>query len=378
MKTKALFALAILLAGLLAMPACEKKKEDTTKELTPEEAKIELRDASQEISTNMDNMMSTPAMQSVDFLMQMMGSGDVNSTLKTIIFNSGRLNLTKVKQAFAPTAQRDDGIGQYGIYAYNFIIDEFELVETTTNSLVLRYPANETAYNGQQNNAELAANNLVYTTITYEDTYWDDYSQTWVTDTYEDYVPTNLAMTLKIDNQTAAQGNYSSTLTESGIPTSVTVGLSVSPYQFQATLSGGGASYLANLSFKKDDVELMAINWNLIYTADMENVQTVNGYYMAMPLRIEGSANFAAIDSHMNEVDENGGTYDLTFLNNQLNMQLIHVVLNAKIGDIQFKMYTDPDYGDTYPELAVVYGDGTFEWLSDIMGENGYKFARSK
>lgn len=376
MNTKTLFALAILLAAILVMPACEKKKEDPTKELTPDQAKIELRDASQEISTTMDNMMSTSAMESFNFLMQIMGNNSIKSTLKTLTFESGKLNLSKVKQAFTPAAQRDDGVGQFGIYAFNFNMDDFELVESSTNSLVLLYPANETAYNNQQNNAELAANNLTYTTITYEDTYWDDYTQTWVTETYEDYVPTNVNMTLKIDEQTAAQGNYSSTLTETGIPTSVTFGLTVAPYQFVATLSGAGTNFVAGFSFKKDNVELMALNWNLVYTADMENVQTVNGYYMAMPLRIEGSANFAAIDAHMMEVEENGGSYDLTFLNSQISMQLIHVVLNAKIGDIQFKMYTDPDYGDTYPDLAVVYGDGTYEWLSDIMGDNGYTFKK--
>lgn len=378
MKTKTLFALAILLAAILVMPACEKKKEDTTKELTPDQAKVELRDASQEITTNMDNMMSTSAMESVQFLMQIMGNQSFKSTLKTLAFESGKLNLAKVKQAFTPTAHRDDGVGQFGIYAYNFSIDDFELVESSANSLVLRYPANETAYNNQQNNAELAANNLTYTTITYEDTYWDDYTQTWVTETYEDYVPTNVNMNLKIDNQTAAQGNYSATLSDAGIPTAVSLGMAVSPYQFQATLSGGGTNFVAGFSFKNNDVELMALNWNLVYTADMENVQTVNGYYLAMPLRIEGSANFAAIDAHIAQVEENGGNYDLAFLNSQINMQLIHVVLNAKIGDIMFKMYTDPDYGDTYPELAVVYGDGTFEWLSDIMGDTGYTFRKKK
>jgi len=63
-------------------------------------------------------------------------------------------------------------------------------------------------------------------------------------------------------------------------------------------------------------------------------------------------------------------------MNNQMSMALFHTVLNAKIGDLAFKLYTDPDYGDTYPSIAVVYADGTFEWLENIMGSNTFKFRK--
>jgi hypothetical protein len=64
---------------------------------------------------------------------------------------------------------------------------------------------------------------------------------------------------------------------------------------------------------------------------------------------------------------EETGNYDLNYLNGQMDLVLIHTGQNAKLGNVQFVMFTDLEYGESYPLLAVVYADGTSEWLENIL-----------
>jgi hypothetical protein len=145
-------------------------------------------------------------------------------------------------------------------------------------------------------------------------------------------------------------------------------------------MSFGGTTnnYTSTMSFKQNNAEMMGYSLTMNYTADMTDVEKVTGYYSLAPLKVEGWMMYAAISSYINNIEENGGNYDLGFLNNQLSMQLMHTDLNAKVGDVMFKMYTDVEYDETYPTLAIVYSDGTYEWLEDIMGSENYKFARKR
>jgi hypothetical protein len=110
----------------------------------------------------------------------------------------------------------------------------------------------------------------------------------------------------------------------------------------------------------------------------MEGVEKFSGNYTVSPLKVQGWINVAAIEDHMETVEDNGGSYNLTYLNSQLDMELIHVALNAKIGDIEFRMFTNTEYNETYPVLAVVYSDGTYEWLDTIVDDGSLKFRKVK
>jgi hypothetical protein len=241
--------------------------------------------------------------------------------------------------------------------------------------LKLRFPASQTS---TTNNAELLADNLLYTTITYTETYWDDYSQTWVTDTYEDIIPANLDLTISIDGVTQMTGNYTGAFTSSGNPTSLSVSINMPPYSFTMGMSGSGTNYTTSLSFKLNSNEMMGYNISLTYSSDMSTLDKVSGYVHVSPLKIEGWINISAIENHMSEVEENGGSYDLDYLNSQLSLVLIQTELNANIGSLAFKLYTDPEYGETYPMIAVVYSDGTYEWLENIMNDESLKFSKPK
>jgi len=379
MKTRHLAGF-LLVATMIFSPGCDKDKDDKPKEITATEAKTELRNASQSISTDMTEMMNTPAMVSLDFLATLMDEGDWKSNLKNLAFNSGKLHLSKVKSAFRKNANERgvNEVGDYGVYHFNFVIDDFELVQSSTTKLEILFPASEAAYYSQQNNAELLIDNLSYKTIVYTDTYWDDWSQTWVTEEYEEVIPLSANVRLKIDGSSLLTMTYAATYDNSGVPTSTTASMTMAPYEFTASFSGSGTNFSTILSFKMSGNVLMAYDVAVVYTSDMEGVEKFSGSYTVSPLKVQGWINVAAIEDHMETVENNQGSYDLNYLNSQLDMELIHVALNAKIGDIEFRMFTDTEWDETYPVLAVIYSDGTYEWMDTIVDDGSLKFRKVK
>lgn len=378
MKTKRnlmLFALFFV----FALISCEDDKEESTKEIKPATAKVEFRNAAQEINADLDKMMNTLPMQSLSYLSDLL-DGDWEEKLKVSLFQSGKIHLAKVRDNFRLDASgnRDEiEVGDFGVYTFNFYLDEFQLTETSTTLLKIIYPANEQAYALKQNNAEFLLNNLKYTMITYTETWWDDWDEVWVTETYEEQVPTNAEISLSVDGIIGMSGKYNSVVSENGTPTAVTANLTSAPYQFQMGLSGSGSNYTTSLSLKESNKELMGYNLNITYSSDLIDVQKLSGYYNVSPLKIQGSMNYAAIEERTAKIIDNATSADIDYLNTQLDMELHHTGLNAKLGDIEFRLYVDTDYDESYPELAVVYSDGSYEWLYEVIGEFG-DFKRMK
>lgn len=372
------FIFSALAASLILIAGCDKNKEEEVKNLTPDEAKVELRDAAQQINTDMTEMMEMPAFTSGSFLMDLMGEESLKSTVRQLVFGTKALHLHAVKAAFAPANGLKSDVADYGVYAFNFATEAFDLVEPSTTMLKISYPADEVAYAAQQNNAEMLAENLQYQTIVYTETYWDEWTQTWVTETYDDYVPSSANVTQKIDGAVVLTASYSGTYTEEGNPVAVNASVTAAPVSFTMSMAGTGVNYQTALMFKENNTEMMGFDMDVVYSSDMSDVEKLTGYYLVAPLKVEGWMNPAAIDNHISEIEENGGNYDLAFLNTQLSLELFQAAENAKIGDLQYKLYTDTEYNETYPMIAVVYSDGTYEWLEDIMGNETLKLSRKR
>ncbi len=374
MKKVLLFSLML---GLMVFASCEKDK-DKPQDLSVNDAKVELRNVGQQVTTDMAAMTSLEAYTSMNFLMGLLDFELSKQTINAMLVKPGNMTLTKAKTALQPTNKNQKEMGDFGVYAYNFGTGDFDLMEQSTTMLKFIFPSDETALANNQNDASLTVNNLTYQTIIYTEEMWDDDSQTWYTETYEEMVPTNANVDFKISGTTFMTANYNASYTENGFPLATNADVTMAPYSFNMSLSGTGSNYTAIMSFKQNNAEMMGCNLAVIYSADMTDVEKVTGYYSLAPLKVEGWMNYAAINNYMNDIDDNGGTYDLGFLNNQIAMQLMHTELNAKIGDLMFKMYTDIEYNETYPTLAIVYSDGTYEWFEDIMGSENYKFARKR
>lgn len=363
MRTKTIFLQLLALLFLFSVSSCT-KDDDEVKGLDPEKAKLEFNNATQEITVEIGEMMSTVSVQSLSFLSGLMDA-DFQQKMKVVLFQSGKVSLTNFKNSFRfdeSGNRKVSEVGDYGIYTYNFETYQFDLTGTSTTLLKLLYPASEEAYGMQQNNAEFLLDNLEYTTINYTE---DGYE-------WEEVVPTKAELSLKVDGNSEMTGSYRSTLSENGIPTSVTANVTTAPYQMQMDLNGSGRNFASNLSVKKNNNLIVGYTTDITYTADMEDVEKISGNYTAAPLKVEGWMNYAAIENHMDNAEETGN-YDLAFLNNQLDMKMLHTGLDAKIGDIEFREYTY--YGETWPALAIIFSEkeGDFQFLEDFMDEGLYK-----
>lgn len=356
----------LITAGLLlAVTACNKDKK--VKELDPAQAKVEIRNATQVITTNMDNMMLTPAAKSIDFLAQIMDNKNWKSNLKNTLSQPGKITLTKFKNTFRLDALgnvKNKEIGDFGEYRYNFSTGEFDLVTPSTNKLKLTYPADEQAFNAQQLNAEFLLDNLEYFVIVDPEG-------------YEEQLPKKFNVSQKINNKTEMSGSYNATYNSAGNPTSVNSQMTMDVYSMQTSMSGSGVNYNTSLSFKENNKEMMGYDLKITYTSDMQEVDKINGYYLVSPLKIDGFINITAINNHMDQA-YSSGNYDFNYLNSQLDLKLLQTEQNVQIGKIEFRLYTDPYDGEKYPELAVVYSDGTYEWLENILESEGYKFKKAR
>ena len=372
MKTKKVLTRLFVILFVFSFVSCKDNKEEI-KEIAPETAKVELRNATQEINLEMSKVMGTPSMQTISYLSGLMDE-DWGRKMQKTLFQSGKLHLAKIKDNFRLDASGNRNateVGDFGIYTYNFDFDGFELTSTSTTQLQLNFPAGEQAHSLQQNNAVFMLGNLEYTSITYTETWWDEWNETWVTDTYEEEVPTNADLSLKVDGISIMSGSYHSELSSDGTPTSVNASVTSAPYQFQMSLNGSGTNYSSSLSFKEGSTELMGYNLDINYSSNLEDVDKLSGNYTVSPLKAQGTMNMANIATRMELIGDEATNGDIDYLNTQLAVVLHHTVLNADLGDIMFKLFVDQDYDESYPELAIVYSDGSFDWLYAIMGENG-------
>ena len=140
-----------------------------SKAYTAEEAKIEIRNANQEIIAEKDEMFNTSGFGSLQYLLELMSSDDMKSKrINSEIFHS-QLTYTKALNYFRgenalKSSKLDDTF--YGILQYNFMSGEMEKIADSDDMLQMQYPANETAKIQQQLNAVLTISDLEFEEIT--------------------------------------------------------------------------------------------------------------------------------------------------------------------------------------------------------------------
>ena len=328
------------------------------------DAKVEIRAANQKISDNMDAMLQANGFSELNYFMTIMTGGEELTLSTTKIFKepftyTKALNLFREDKNLKSLQLEDNGF--YGIFEYDFELDGFVMVEESNSVLQFSYPADETAYTNQTNNCTLKIYDLEFDMIK---SYTEEYN--WETGEYENVeteeeIPVNANVTLTVDGTTQLSAEYHAEYTEDGLPTVMSISLTSDNYEFAMSFSGSATSYNTKLSQKLDGEEMMGYDLDVTYTSDMETVQKIEGYYLASPIKFEGSVNAFAIESaSMNDTEP-----DLDYLNEQLDIEVIQVELNGIIGHLEYKFFED-EYGYNELSLVIVYEDGTYDLLSDV------------
>jgi len=113
----------------------------------------------------------------------------------------------------------------------------------------------------------------------------------------------------------------------------------------------------------------MSYDLDLVYNSSLDSVNFIEGYYQVTPIKFQGEIDVAAMN--------NCNDLDYICTNANMDVQVIQTVENKLIGDLEFRLYTDPTYGDQWLEPVIVYDDGTWEWLFIALGiefdDDGWK-----
>lgn len=354
MKTPIKLFTLLALTLSISFYGCDKDDDVAT----AEDAKVELEAATQEIFYNVALMMSTPQVESMMFLSQLMGLQiELKSAAMHVIYDVEKYNMITASQLlkkkfYSRSTLIDPLVG--GEYTYNFSTGEFDLTNSEIDYLSLIYPANQQAYGAQQNNANIVVTNLEYVEV--------EYNEEWGVET--EFVPTNADIEMSIDDQTVMTLNYSASINDEGMPTATNIHMNMNPYSMTLGLSGSGSSYNSTMSFRMNNETLLSYNLNFSYTSSMDYINTVSGSIEASPLRFEGNVNAEALD--------NCGENDINCMNNNIDVEVFQSAKDLYLGQLEFRMYYDDFWEEEYPELAIVYEDGTFDFLFDFLGMDGF------
>ncbi len=363
MKTNIKLSLALFaLAGFsLTMTACEDLFGP--KDLSAEDAKIELRAAGDDISYNLGMMMESPPMVALSTFGELSGleislksepgpdQARQGRFLSAILASPANPPLPGVKQLVAiarhATAEKATSLQESGVFQYNFNTGYFDLVNGNVSYLEYRFPDNDSAYAARQNNCVLRIEDLVVVTVEDE---WGD----------EEEVPTRFDAYMTIDGEEVMDATYRLTLNNAGMPVSTSIQMNMDPYSMDLNFSGSNRDYSLVMSLKLDDSILLSTDLDIRYTADQEEVESLDGVVEVSPLKFDGEIFPLAIEECYEEE---------ACMNDNIDVEVIQTELNKRIGILEFRMYYDPYWEEEYLDLAIVYEDGTYEFLNEVFGE---------
>ncbi len=328
--------------------ACEDDSFD------PEEARQELSKAQEEMAMNMGMMMQTPQMQSLTFLQQLTGMEfdfdlGMKSAVSSISRNPSRLaylgmnpifDLSRELSEVNITKDYMDG----GIFEYNFATEQFD--QTPANHIEFIYPADQQALNNQNNNARLVIDNLQFTTA--------------IIDGYPEEVPSSADITMFIDNQEEMTMTFSLNVGPDGMPSGANLVMSMPPYSMNMSYAGSGNNYSLDMTMAEGNNTLVDIDLSIRIDPEWDEVEHVSGKVLLSPLEFSGSINILDMEDCYWAQDAVG------CMNSAISVELMHKSQGKKIGDIEFREYYDPYWEEYVPELAIVYDDGSYDFLTDV------------
>lgn len=322
--------------------------EDEGGTFTADEARAELIQAGEEIMYNMGMAMQMPAMESMTFFVGLSGIEVEFKTAPIALFPQrgkpyipGYGLMGEFIEAVAVSSHAKQMEG--GVFQYNFDTGQFDLINSNVNYLEFVYPANYDALVNRQLNASVRIENLEMIGIE--------------VDGYMEILPVSAEVILRIDGQQVMHMSMQMQYNQNALPTEASLVVDMPPYLMNVEYSGSGRNYTANASFKEGTKVLLQVqNMSLVYTHSEDELERANGSIQITPLLFNGSVEVLAMENCNDNID---------CMNDNLDVEVRHSVKNMKIGMLEYRMYNDPGFG-SYPDLVVVYADGTYDFLSEL------------
>lgn len=369
------FALACNLIPEKFLPEGLKPNAEV-KTLTTDEAKVEIRSANQELISMKESMTESPGISSLMYLSDLMGLNE-DVDMKSAHFNqrmfkqritySSVYNLFRKQYALKSAPIDDEDDMMLGVLEYNFETQSFDLIEDSEDMLQIYYPADDMAMAGQSNNAILTISDYQYTEVRSTEEEYDYMSGEYVEVETTETVPVKAKISLSIDNAEKVSGDYQASYNADGLPLSLSSNLESPEYVIKLDYKSKGSGYEASGSMKENGEIVMEFEDLVVYNSDKTSASTIEGYLQSGPLKFNGTINAENIDTYTQSTDESGAEPDLDYMNQQIAVDVLLVDGSSKIGHLAYFMKYDSSYDSSSPELAIVYEDGTYDWLTDVL-----------
>ena len=323
--------------------------------LASEEARLEVRSASQKASTNLDQARHISGIQALNYLTDLLAVHE-EKQLPIIIdepflrgpghfFPLNILLPEEFLQIFSP----DIITGMPGLYKFNFLTGNFDLIDLEVDYLRYIFPANDNDKDSLRITASFTIEHVEYFEI---ETTIDDVLQV------QKHI-TGFQASIFLNKRTQMMYSYNASFSHTGLPVDIEIEMSMSPYHLRMTQVGDKQYYYTTMSMSLNDNPLLSYSLNIRRDADTDAVEKLSGNFRLNNIEWEGTVYSSKIKLCAEK--------DINCVNDQFTIIMSHSGSKRRIGKLETRLYYDSFTGEQYPELNLIYEDGSSDVLSDIL-----------
>jgi hypothetical protein len=323
--------------------------------LASEEARLEVRSASQKASTNLDEARHIPSIQALNYLTDLLAV-HTEKQLPILIdepflrgpghfFPLNILLHEEFLQTFSPEIITDT----HGLYKFNFLTGNFDLIDLEVDYLRYIFPANDNDKDSLKITASFTIEDVDYVEI---ETTIDKVLQV------QKHI-TGFQASIFLNKRTQMMYSYHASFSHTGLPVDIDIEMSMSPYHLRMKQVGDKQYYYTTMSMTLDNNPLMSYLLNIRRDADTDAVEKLSGSFQLNHIEWEGTV----YSSKIKLCDEQ----DIDCVNDQFTITMSHSGSKRRIGKLEARLYYDSFSGEQYPELNLIYEDGSSDVLSEIL-----------
>ena len=365
MKKKLLFALTAIL--MVFMWSCDKEGSDGDNDLdftteSVEKQKERIEESGVEFSNAIERLNKTQAVKVLDYLSEILDFEIFDFDLFTTAQNWTDIKIIEkniLQQNYGLRSIDDDGF-EWGEYEYDFNRKELVKTKSLNNKLVIKFPANNTS---SQNNAILE--------ISYTE------SNVSVPGIEDEYLPSKIVVTLKVDSQVAMSFDFSGDYFGDGTPKSINTTVKVDNFTSTVSLSNNGSKATIKYDLKEGSTVLMELKLEAtgelrIDAIDDESDDDIEDMIHSLKadlkvVDIGARGGVSEYQKFQQELDAIYNNYNLPerealeeetkVFNKYISLIAYFVKENSKFADIEF--YVDRDEYGYYMAPRFVMSDGS-------------------
>ncbi|MGE0090059.1 MAG: hypothetical protein AB7S50_11375 [Bacteroidales bacterium] len=350
---KKLMAIMLMLVSVFFF-ACN--DDDEKDPLSPENAKTTLTDLGTQMSADMEQMMNSDGMNTIQILNSLsdpFAPVTVKSGIRTSV-------LPNIEKYLIPTLKKDlqksaTAISGFefnewtGTYTWDNELGLWNPSDNPTDRIILIFPSDSTDMDN--NDAQLTIYNYQ------EEMFVDD-------EMYEYYQPTAISADLKVDNVLIVEISLTASWTAEGEPETLNTSVYLNPFTFSGGLIVGTTSGTANFAINYNSTRLLSTGIDVTYTdATKEILKQISGYIQYKEVKVSASINVSNIMAIFQQLETNPSAYAtpedlIDAINDEINAKITKDGALVATIELVLSSGQDPEFP---VDIVLVFSDGTTE-----------------